>query len=154
MHDALLFTGCASSPAPHRTFLGWVLNVLVSPCYPPRGRASRSRRQWSSEEARALTVTTLIVANLALIVTNLSWSRSILVTVRAPNATLWWVTGGALTLLGLILIVPGVRDLFGFALLHPLDVVLCLAAGIVSILWFEALKVLRLSHGPHARSAQ
>jgi P-type Ca2+ transporter type 2C len=109
-------------------------------------------RGTATEEARALTVTTLILANLALIFTNLSWSRSILVTVRAPNAALWWVTGGALALLGLILIVPGVRDLFGFALLHPPDVALCLAAGFVSILWFEGLKVLRLSHGPHAHS--
>jgi hypothetical protein len=45
-----------------------------------------------------------------------------------------------------------VRDLFGFAVLHPPDVALCLAAGFVSILWFEVLKVLRLSHRPHAHS--
>ncbi len=45
-------------------------------------------------EARALTFTTLIIANLGLILTNRSWSRTILSTLRSPNAALWWVLGG------------------------------------------------------------
>ena len=53
-----------------------------------------------------MTFTTLIVANLGLILVNRSWTRTILGTLRAPNAALWWVLGGAtlvvlaLTLLG------------------------------------------------------
>jgi len=93
-------------------------------------------------EARAMTFTTLIIANLALILTNRSWSRTILASLRVPNAVLWWVVGGALALLGLVLCVPGLRDLFGFALLHPDDLAICLVAGVASIGWFEALKVL------------
>ena len=46
-------------------------------------------------EARTLTFTTLIVANLGLILTNRSWSRTILATFRSPNAALGWVMGGA-----------------------------------------------------------
>ncbi|MBI3996976.1 MAG: cation-translocating P-type ATPase [Candidatus Omnitrophica bacterium] len=93
-------------------------------------------------EARALTFTTLIIANLALILTNRSWSRSILSTLREPNAALWWVMAGALTVLALVLSVPWLRELFRFAALHMDDLIVCLVAGTVSILWFEGLKVL------------
>ncbi len=94
----------------------------------------------TEDEARALTFTTLIVANLCLILTNRSWSRTILATLRAPNAALWWVVGGAALFLGLVLMVPFLRDLFKFATLHLDDVTLCVIAGMFSILWFEVLK--------------
>jgi len=94
-------------------------------------------------EARALTFTTLIVANLGLILTNRSWSRSIAKMWRLPNAALWWVIGGAAVFLGLVLYVPFLRNLFHLGVLHPVDLTLCLAAGIVSIVWFEGLKTTR-----------
>jgi Ca2+-transporting ATPase len=94
-------------------------------------------------EARSLTFTTLIVANLGLILTNRSWSRTILATLRTPNRALWWVLGGALTFLGLALYLPGLRSLFHFAVLHPSDLAIGLGAGAVSILWFEVLKARR-----------
>ncbi len=92
-------------------------------------------------EARALTYTTLIIANLGLILTNRSWSRTIIETMKTPNAALWWVIGGALIFLGLVLYVPFLRDLFQFAYLHPIDLAICFMAGIASILWFEGLKL-------------
>jgi len=99
------------------------------------------KRGQSEEDARALTFTTLIVANLGLIFVNRSWSRTVLATLRSPNAALWWVTGGALLLLGLALYVPFLQQLFRFSLLHPSDVALSIAAGVGSIIWFEALKL-------------
>jgi hypothetical protein len=36
--------------------------------------------------------------------------------------------------------VPQLQGLFHFATLHPTDWLICTAAGLVSILWFEALK--------------
>lgn len=92
-------------------------------------------------EARALTFTTLIIANLGLILTNRSWSGTILNTLHTPNAALWWVLGSALVFLGLALYVPFLRNLFHFATLHLIDLVICLAAGAVSIMWFEGLKL-------------
>lgn len=92
-------------------------------------------------DARALSFTTLIIANLGLIFTNRSWSRTILDTLRSPNAALWWVTGGALFFLGAALYVPFLRDLFHFSRLHLIDICLCLAAGTVSIVWFEVFKI-------------
>jgi Ca2+-transporting ATPase len=94
-------------------------------------------------DARALTFTTLIIANLGLILTNRSWSHTILVTFGSPNAALGWVVGGALAFLAVVLYVPLLRDLFRFSTLHPIDLAICLAAGVVSIAWFEGLKILR-----------
>lgn len=93
-------------------------------------------------EARALSFTTLIIANLGLILTNRSWSRTIFSTLRSPNKALWWVIGGALVFLGLVLYTEPLRNLFGFSVLHLNDLLLCLIAGIISVLWFEALKLI------------
>jgi Ca2+-transporting ATPase len=97
-------------------------------------------------DARALSFTTLVVANLGLILADRSWSRTILASFRTPNPALWWVVGGALALLGCVLYVPFLRDLFRFSTLHPDDLLLCLASGVVSVLWFEALKWSRTGH--------
>ncbi len=97
----------------------------------------------AESNARALTFATLVVANLMLILANRSWTRIIIATLRAPNAALWWVVGGAFAVLGLVIYVPFLRSLFRFSILHPLDVAICLAAGGASLLWFEAWKVLR-----------
>jgi P-type Ca2+ transporter type 2C len=93
-------------------------------------------------DARALSFTTLIVANLSLILTNRSWSRTILDSWRSPNAALWWVLIGAVAFLGLVLYVPLLRSLFRFSTLHLVDLGICFAAGTASILWFEWLKAL------------
>src|SRR5262249_17399975 len=87
------------------------------------------------EDSRALTFTTLVVANLGLILANRSWSRPALAGPRAPNPALWWVAGGAVALLACVLYVPFLRGLFRFSTLHPDDLLLCLAAGVASVLW-------------------
>jgi Ca2+-transporting ATPase len=92
-------------------------------------------------EARTLTFTTLIIANLGLILTNRSWSRTILETLNSPNPALWWVVGGALLFLGAVLYIPYLQDLFGFSFLHFIDIAICFMAGVASIIWFEALKI-------------
>jgi len=92
-------------------------------------------------EARALTYTTLIAANLGLILANRSWSRTILETISTPNPALWWVVGGALVFLAMTIYVPFLRELFNFAYLHFIDLAICFMAGMTSILWFEALKI-------------
>lgn len=99
---------------------------------------------------RALTFTTLIIANLALILTNRSWTRTILDTWRSPNPAVWWVVLGAAAVLGVILYVPSIQELFRFSRLHASDVALCLTAGMLSILWFEALKIMGRSRRPRA----
>jgi Ca2+-transporting ATPase len=99
-------------------------------------------RGQSEAETRALTFTTLVVANLGLILTNRSWSRTIMATLRLPNRALWFVLLGTAVLLGLVLGTPFLRGLFDFGRLHPVDVAIAVAAGIVSFAWFEALKLI------------
>ncbi len=95
------------------------------------------------ESRRALVFATLVVSNLCLILANRSWSRTILSMFKEPNPALWWVVGGAALMLSLVLTVPFLQKLFHFNRLHVADVLLCVAAGIVSIVWFEILKVLK-----------
>ncbi len=114
--------------------LGILLVVFMISLYRGRGAA----------EARTLTFTTLIVANLGLIFTNRSWSRTIWANLGSRNSALAWVAGGAVLLLGLVLYLPFFRLLFHFTTLHPDDLALCFFAGVFSILWFEALKVFRV----------
>jgi len=98
-------------------------------------------RGLGEQEARTLTFTTLIIANLGLILTNRSWSRTILSTLGSPNTALHWVLGGSAVFLGLALYVPFLRSLFLFSTLHLIDIVICMAAGAFSIIWFEGLKM-------------
>ncbi len=97
-------------------------------------------------EARALAFTTLIFANLGLIFTNRSWSRTIFATLRTPNSALWWVSGGSLVFLGFALNNSFLRGLFHFAELHPDDLAICFGAGIISIAWFELMKLTNKRH--------
>jgi len=60
-----------------------------------------------------------------------------------PNRSLWWVVLGAVALLVLVIYVPFLQTLFRFSPLHLLDIAVCLAGGIASLLWFEAWKSLR-----------
>ena len=94
-------------------------------------------------DARTLCFTTLIVANIGLILTNRSWFRGIFSTFNSPNAALWWVLGGAALFLGAALYLPFLKELFRFSTLHTLDIVICISAGITSILWLEMLKIFR-----------
>ncbi len=103
--------------------------------------AASLMRGLGEAEARAMTFTTLIIANIGLIFTNRSWSQLIINTLRTKNAALWWVTGGALAVLGLVLSFPFLRNLFRVTILNPVDLLICLAAGAFSILWFELLKL-------------
>ena len=91
-------------------------------------------------EARTLTFTTLVIANLGLILTNRNWSTTILTSLRARNIALRWIVLSAVVFLGLVIYVPFLRDLFHFGVLHLEDVLICIAAGVVSALWFEGVK--------------
>ena len=48
---------------------------------------------------------------------------------------------GAVAFLALVVYVPGLRGLFHFAPMHPVDLAIALAAGIVGVAWFELVKL-------------
>lgn len=99
-----------------------------------------------ADDARAITFTALIVANLGLIFTNRSWSRGSWRKRLFHNSSLWWVTLGSVGFLALVLLIPGLRTLFHFSKLHGGDIALCLLAGTASVVWFEGLKWMRRNH--------
>ena len=94
-------------------------------------------------EARAFAFTTLVVANLALIVSNRSRSNALLASLRTPNTTLWIVTGLTLVFLALSLYVPGLAGLFRFAPLPLAELATAFGLGLASVAWFQLLKKTR-----------
>jgi Ca2+-transporting ATPase len=94
-------------------------------------------------EARAFAFTSLILANLGLILSNRSGARSVFTTLRTPNTALWWVVGGAIAFLSMALSIPRLQSMFQFSQLHVGDILLCLLTAFVSIAWFELIKVMR-----------
>ena len=100
-----------------------------------------SKSQGQGENTtRALTFTTLVIANLGLIFTNRSWSKTMVSTLRVKNNALWIVTAGTILFLGMILLVPFLQQLFMFARINSMDVLICVIAGGFSVVWFEILK--------------
>lgn len=99
-------------------------------------------RGMGENESRALAFTTLIIANIGLILTNRSWSGTIVSTLEKPNKALWFVLGGAAIFLGLALYLPVLQKMFRFAQLHAGDIIVCLLAGAISIVWFEVYKIM------------
>ncbi len=93
-------------------------------------------------EARTLAFITLIISNIFLILTNRNWTETIFTSMRTKNAALIWVVAGALVFLGIIIYVPFFRELFHFKFMHFLDLITCMIAGFVTVLWFELLKVI------------
>jgi len=91
--------------------------------------------------ARAMAFVALIMANLGLILTNVSWSRSILGTLRSPNRAMWWVVALAVAFLAAALYLPFMTRIFGFRTLGLPALLLAVAAGLASVFWFEAVKL-------------
>jgi Ca2+-transporting ATPase len=103
------------------------------------------RRGQGELEARALTFTALIIANLGLILGNRSWSRTIVTMLRVRNPALWWVAGGAVMFLAVTLSARVGRELFRFSPVHADDVVICVVAGLIPVVLFEIFKMVRWS---------
>jgi P-type Ca2+ transporter type 2C len=102
------------------------------------------------EEARAFAFATLVVGNLALILSNRSATKPIWATLRTPNTTLWVVVGLALALLLATLYVPWAVDVLRFAPLPAHELAAAVGLGLLSVLWFEGIKALRRVRGVSA----
>ena len=96
---------------------------------------------YGEAEARMIAFTCMVIGNLGLIFANRSWKHSILKTIRIPNKALWWVTGGTIIFLLLVLSIPFLQDLFKFAPLHRWELPLILLSGLASVLIAESVKI-------------
>jgi Ca2+-transporting ATPase len=101
------------------------------------------QRGMGENEARAMAFVTIILGNLGLILANRSQSRPVLSMLGRSNHAMWWVIAATLTGMGAVLYVPPLRELFRFAPLHANDLLICAAATVLGLMWFEIYKLLR-----------
>jgi len=91
-------------------------------------------------EARAFAFATLVMGNLALILSNRSTHRSLWATLRTPNQTLWVVVGLACSLLLAALYIPWAVGVLRFAPLPAHELAAACGLGLLSVLAFEGVK--------------
>jgi Ca2+-transporting ATPase len=94
-------------------------------------------------QARAFGFATLMLADIGLIFSNRSRTRTSIESMATPNPIVWAVCGTACAVLAVALFVPLLAELFYFGPLPPARLALACAAGISSILWFDAFKLVR-----------
>ena len=97
-------------------------------------------QQMTEEQARAFGFCALVVANLALILSNRSHRVSLLASLRQPNRTLWIVAAATAGLLLLVVAVPALAGLFRFAALPWPAAVALPVLALVAALWFELMR--------------
>ena len=100
---------------------------------------------YSSSGVRTLTFVTLIVSNIAVILSNRSWTTNIFRILITPNRAVKWVVGGALFFLILIMEVPFLLNLFQFEKITIPEQIVCIIAGLSSVMWFEIYKQIKRS---------
>jgi Ca2+-transporting ATPase len=98
---------------------------------------------YTEKGVRTLTFVTLIAANIAVILSNRSWTSGIYSIMLTPNKAVRYIVGGAVVFLILILNIPFLLDLFQFEKIGYLELLICTVAGFSSIIWFEAYKQLK-----------
>jgi len=98
---------------------------------------------YSEKEVRTFSFITLISSNIAVILSNRSWTRNILQILLTPNPTVKWVVGGAILFLALVLNIPFLTEVFLFEQVDLLEISLCAATGLLSISGFELYKLMR-----------
>ncbi len=95
------------------------------------------------DTARTMAFATIVLANIALIATNRSWSQSIIGILRKPNKAFWQIVVLAIVALLLVIYLPPLSGLFTFTYISPVNLLICFVAGFTSIVWFEVYKLVK-----------
>ena len=97
----------------------------------------------SEGQVRAMSFITLIVANISVILSNRSWTRNIFEVITVRNKAAGWVIGGAVLFMILVMNIPFFLQLFQFGKIGIVDSLICIAAGLLTITWFEVYKAIK-----------
>lgn len=97
-------------------------------------------RDMPEDELRALMFTSLVLINISLILVNRSFSSSLIVAIRRPNAFLWLLLTLVVAVLTMALAWPPAMALFRFGPLHADDLAVSGGAGLALLLVMEAVK--------------
>ncbi len=95
---------------------------------------------YPTAEVRTMIFVALITANIFTILTNRSWTESIITILRTPNSTVKWVAGGATLFITLALTVPFLQRLFQFSSINLWEILVSVVSGAATITWFEIYK--------------
>jgi Ca2+-transporting ATPase len=97
-------------------------------------------------ESSTLAFSVMLFSNLALILSNRSWSHSSFdLLFRFHNVAFWFVFAGASLFLFVCLYFETLRRIFHFELLGFTDILLCVTLGILMTLYFDFLKTTRIA---------
>jgi Ca2+-transporting ATPase len=105
--------------------------------------------QWSVSQGynqdltRTMVFTTLIIANIVLTEVNRSFYYSVITTLRYKNPMVFYIISSTMGLLLLLLFVPFLSTLFKFKTLNANQLMLCVAIGSLSVLWYEVVKFIK-----------
>ena len=99
--------------------------------------------EWNENSTRSMVFLTLITANVSLTLVNRSFYYSLWVTLGYKNILVPMIIGFTVFLVILLFTIPFLRSLFNFEMISIFQLVLCVTAGSVSVLWFEGFKYFR-----------
>ena len=102
----------------------------------------------SLEDTRTVVFTTLLLANIFLTFSVRSYTQTILKTIRYKNSLALPVLVLSSLFLGLILLFPAARALFGLSVLGAGAFGLCVVVAGASVFWFEVYKANLPANGP------
>lgn len=97
----------------------------------------------SEQEARSFAFISLVIANLILIIINLSWNKNIYKILLSANKILFIILAGALLCLLTVLYIPFFTNIFHLVPLSFRDYLLIGVVMFASLAWFEILKLLK-----------
>ncbi len=92
---------------------------------------------------RTMVFTTLITANIFLTLLNRSFYYSILKTIRYKNHLVLLIIGITVVVTVLLLYLRPLTTFFGFATLNLVQISTCMGAGLISVIWYELIKLLK-----------
>jgi Ca2+-transporting ATPase len=91
--------------------------------------------------ARTVGFVAMVLANLGLILSNRSQTRSIIATLQTPNKAVWWIVIGTLIFLCASVFVPALARLFRFEVVQLPTLLLASAVALVGITISELIKL-------------
>ena len=100
-------------------------------------------RGYDESLTRTMTFTVLITANIFLTLINRSFYYSILTSLKYKNNMVLFIIFITIAIVGLILYVKPLTSFFKFETLKFLQLIICIAIGFVSVIWFELVKLVK-----------
>jgi len=95
---------------------------------------------FSESLTRTMVFTVLISANIFLTLVNRSFYYSIFTTMKYKNNLVLLIISITILITGLLLFVKPLSDFFQFESLNPVQILICVMIGFMSVIWFEFVK--------------